>query len=179
MTLDIYKKKKKPMVANLFDQLPTDVIYYEIFPYLDYNSRVTANLLLPLKDRLRTPLRKDAVIEISMLFATQKILPLLRTFNKPTTSLAYKTRLILKIWRYLLDFPILLQYSNRFREITYLKAIELKLSLDEKQHNFSKYACKKLNELLNNYLIFLEKTPFIREVGFQNKDGWTATNKVF
>ena len=53
-------------VTHLFDQLPTDMIYYEIFPYLDYDSRVTANLLLPQEDRLRTPLRKDAALEFQV-----------------------------------------------------------------------------------------------------------------
>ena len=48
--------------THLFDELPTDMIYYEIFPYLDYNSRVIANLLLPRQDRLRRPLEKDVVI---------------------------------------------------------------------------------------------------------------------
>jgi hypothetical protein len=71
------------MVQNLFDQLPTDIIYYEIFPFLDYNSRVCANLLLPLKDRLRIPLRKDAVNEMTIHLAITRVTPLLKKYNKP------------------------------------------------------------------------------------------------
>ena len=49
-------------MPHLFDNLPTDIIYYEIFPFLDYDSRVTANLMLPRKDRIGHPLKKDAAL---------------------------------------------------------------------------------------------------------------------
>ena len=69
-------------ITHLFDQLPTDMIYYEIFPYLDYNSRVTANMLLPLQDRLRTPLRKDAVLEFTMRLGSTLITSLIKNQQK-------------------------------------------------------------------------------------------------
>jgi hypothetical protein len=167
------------MYKNLFDQLPTDIIYYEIFPYLDYNSRVCANLLLPLKDRLRTPLRKDSVLEFSILQATKIITPILKKFNHPSTTRAYRTRLILKIWRTLVNYPILVQYNQRYRDMSKIKTEEFYEILDTDANEFSKYTTKKLKELLKNYLLFLERHPFIREINFAKNENWTATNTVY
>jgi hypothetical protein len=40
--------------STVLDNLPYQVIQYEIFPLLDYNSRINLNMCLPVWDRVRT-----------------------------------------------------------------------------------------------------------------------------
>ena len=40
----------------LFDNLPLEIIRYEIIPYLNYYERTAVNLCLPPQDRMSTPL---------------------------------------------------------------------------------------------------------------------------
>ena len=42
----------------LFDNLPFDIIRYEIIPHLNYYERMAVNISLPPQDRIRTPLKK-------------------------------------------------------------------------------------------------------------------------
>jgi hypothetical protein len=41
-------------ISTVLDNLPYQVIQYEIFPFLDYNSRINLNMCLPVWDRVRT-----------------------------------------------------------------------------------------------------------------------------
>ncbi len=162
-------------VTHLFDQLPTDMIYYEIFPYLDYNSRVTANLLLPHQDRLRTPLRKDAVLEFQMRYATTVILSLIHKQANARSKLV-RNRLTLKIWRTLPLFPELVQYSCKFRETVVAKTIELMDPSLEDLETTTPYTRKTLRALCVSFLLSLENSyPYIREVALSNEqENWSA-----
>ena len=42
----------------LFDNLPFDIIRYEIIPHLNYYERMAVNISLPPQDRIRSPLKK-------------------------------------------------------------------------------------------------------------------------
>ena len=162
-------------VTHLFDQLPTDMIYYEIFPYLDYNSRVTANLLLPRQDRLRTPLRKDAVLEFAMRFGSTSLVTLIRK-QGTTTNPITRNRMSLKIWRTVPLFPELFQYNSRFREVMAAKAAEFSdPSLEEIVH-ITSYTRKELKRLCEAFLLSLETSyPYKREVATSSsKDDWSA-----
>ena len=162
-------------VTHLFDQLPTDMIYYEIFPYLDYNSRLTANLLLPHKDRLRTPLRKDAVLEFQMRYATTVILSLIHKQANARSKLV-RNRLTLKIWRTLPLFPELVQYSCKFRETVVAKTIELMDPSLEDLETITPYTRKTLRALCVSFLLSLENSyPYIREVALSYpRENWSA-----
>ena len=162
-------------VTHLFDQLPTDMIYYEIFPYLDYNSRVTANLLLPLKDRLRTPLRKDAALEFAMRFGSTIIASLLKKQANAGNPIG-RNRLTLKIWRTVPLFPEIFQYNQRFRGVIAAKAADFsELSSDELTHT-TPYTCKELKRLCEAFLLSLETSyPYKREVNISSsRENWTA-----
>lgn len=162
-------------VTHLFDQLPTDIIYYEIFPYLDYNSRVTANLLLPHKDRLRTLLRKDAVLEFQMRYATTVMLSLIHKQSCARSNFA-RNRLTLNIWRTLPLFPELVQYSLKFRETVMAKTIDvMNPSLEDLEH-ITPYTRKTLRGLCLSFLISLETSyPYIREVPLSYpQENWSA-----
>ena len=160
-------------VQHLFDQLPTDMIYYEIFPYLDYNSRVTANLLLPRKDRLSIPLRKDAVLELSMKMASQHLTSLILKQRDAKSNLA-RNRLSLKIWRTLQLYPQLVQYNSHFRTIVIEKAKEFSDPDLDQVLRVTPYTRKELKKLCESFILSLETfLPFVRDVSMVS-EGWSA-----
>jgi len=151
-------------VTHLFDQLPTDMIYYEIFPYLDYNSRVTANLLLPQEDRLRTRLRKDAVVMLEMSMGKAAMGSLIKKQSRATNPIS-RNRLTLKIWRTITLFPSLYQYSSKFREVVAAKAVEFSDPSMVEYAHVSDYTRKELKKLCTNFLLSLETShPYICEL---------------
>ena len=164
-------------ITHLFDQLPTDMIYYEIFPYLDYNSRVTANMLLPLQDRLRRPLRKDAVLEFTMRLGSTLITSLIKNQQKAKNPIS-RNRFSLKIWRTVPLFPELFQYNIRFREVIAAKAAEFSDSSLAERLDISSYTRKELKKLCEGVLLSFETSyPYKREVSisYPRLQGvWTA-----
>lgn len=163
-------------IAPLFDQLPTEVIYYKIFPYLDYNSRVTANLLLPLKDRLRSPLRKDAVLEFTMRLGTTINVAIIEKQRTARSPIA-RNRLSLKIWRTLRLFPELFQYNASFRRILTEKAAEFSDPSLGQREDISPYTRKTLKKLCESFLLSLDEYPYVREVELSASRGnWSAVS---
>ena len=150
--------------THLFDELPTDMIYYEIFPFLDYNSRVTANLLLPKEDRLRTPLQKDAVIMLEMSLGKAAMGSLIKKQSRATNPI-FRNRLTLKIWRTVTLFPSLYQYNSKFRGVVAAKAVEFSDPSMAEYAHVSNYTRKELKKLCTNFLLSLETShPYIREL---------------
>jgi hypothetical protein len=163
------------MSKKLFDELPTDMIYYEIFPYLDYNSRVIANLLLPRKDRLRTPLRKDAVLEFALRFGSTILTSFVKKQGITRNPIA-RNRLTLKIWRTVPLFPELFQYNSRLREVMSAKAAEFcDLPIDELAH-VTPYTRKELKRLCEAFLLSLETSyPYKRKLSLSSSsENWSA-----
>lgn len=161
--------------THILDQLPTDVIYYEIFPYLDYYSRVTANLLLPQKDRLRTPLKKDAALQFQMRLASTILKSLVNKQARATNSIA-RNRLSLKIWRSVPLFPELFQYNSKFRKVITEKAAEFSDPSLEGVEHVSAYTRKELKKMCEAFLLSLETSyPYKREVSLScPQDNWSA-----
>jgi len=166
-------------ITHLFDQLPTDMIYYEIFPYLDYNSRVTANLLLPWQDRLRTPLRKDAVLEFQLMRGLDVIKPIIKK-QAAATSRVVRNRMSLKLWRTLPLFPELYQYGARFRAVAAAKATEFSDPSTYEMTQVSVYTRKELIKLCKAFLLSLETSyPYVRELDFPSPGGnWSAVGTL-
>jgi hypothetical protein len=166
-------------VMHLFDQLPTDMIYYEIFPYLDYDSRVTANLLLPLKDRLRTPLRKDAVLEFAMCFGGSILISFVNK-QGTTKNRITRNRMSLKIWRTVPLFPELFQYNSRFRAVISEKAAEFSDPSVEDMDHVTAYTRKELKRLCEAFLLSLETSyPYKREVATSSsQENWSAVKAL-
>lgn len=149
--------------THLFDELPTDMIYYEIFPYLDYNSRVTANLLLPRQDRLRTPLQKDLVVALEMRLGGATMTSLIRKQQRATNPIS-RNRLTLKIWRTVTLFPSLYQHNSKFREVVAAKAAEFSDPSMVEYAHVSNYTRRELKKLCTNFLLSLETShPYICE----------------
>ena len=160
--------------THLFDQLPTDMIYYEIFRYLDYDSRVTANLLLPQKDRLRTPLKKDAVLQFQLRLASTILVTLVNKQARAKNSVA-RNRLSLKIWRTVPLFPELVQYNSKFRAVITEKAVEFSDPSLEDLERVSPYTRKELKRLCEAFLLSLETSyPYKREVSLSSlQEDWS------
>ena len=162
-------------VTHLFDQLPTDMIYYEIFPYLDYNSRVTANLLLPRQDRLRTPLRKDAVLQFAMRLGSSFLVSLIRKQGTAQNRIT-RNRMSRKVWRTVPLFPELFQYNSGFREVMAAKAAEFSDPSVEDMDHVTAYTRKELKRLCEAFLLSLETSyPYKREVAASSpRENWSA-----
>jgi hypothetical protein len=150
--------------THLFDELPTDMIYYEIFPYLDYNSRVIANLLLPRQDRLRRPLEKDVVIMLEMSLGGATMSSLIRKQQRATNPIS-RNRLTLKIWRTITLFPSLYQHNSKLREVLAAKAADFSDPSMVEYAHVSNYTRKELKKLCTNFLLSLETShPYICEL---------------
>jgi hypothetical protein len=65
------KLKSTPLINSSphMLSLPLDVIHYELFPLLDYSSRIAVNRILPSQERKGTPLKEGSVDEFKILFA--------------------------------------------------------------------------------------------------------------
>ena len=155
--------KRTTMPTHLFDELPTDMIYWEIFPYLDYNSRVTANSLLLPKDRLGAPLKKDMLILFAIRYGSAHILKLLREQAKATNR-RWKATLTFKIWKQVLEYPEIVQYNRRFRDVIVDKAQELLDPDYDGKQTMTLYSKKRLEKACAKALAFIEAHPYIREV---------------
>jgi len=172
------KMPVKPLLDNLFDQLPTDMIYYEIFPYLDYESRVRANFLLPRKDRLSIPLRKNAVSQFQLMLGNARMRSLLRK-QREATNKTTRARLTLKIWRMMPLFPSLYQQNARFREVVAAKAVELSDPTFSGLDNVSAHTRKALKGICQAFLLSLETShPYLGEMDLDFRgDDWSAVGK--
>ena len=65
----LMKKKREVLTTysrqrlTVLDSLPVDVIKYNIFPLLDYQTRLNMNLCLPAWDRVQTRMPPESVIK--------------------------------------------------------------------------------------------------------------------
>jgi hypothetical protein len=93
----------------LFDNIPLDIILYEILPKLDYLSRIVVNSMLPPADRIRTPLDKKMTMKFELHFAKINLLKLLRQYNNQKIS--HETFL-----KEISTYATVLQYDKHFKE---------------------------------------------------------------
>ena len=160
-------------MPHLFDNLPTDIIYYEIFPFLDYNSRVTANLMLPRKDRIRHPLKKDAALGFAISLSSAILLKAVNSVPTSTTKLS-RCRKILNIYRNLVPkYIFLVEYSPRYREMMKLKCQDYINPAFEEYQTASPHLIKTMPVLCANILEMIEQSPFKREVCISKHHSWT------
>ena len=162
------------MSRYLFDELPTDMIYWEIFPYLDYNSRVTANLMLPPQDRLRIPLKKDAALQFQMRRSLKEVMALLDKQNNSPPGRQRNTY-TLRLWRQFQGrHKHLLQHSEWFRATILTTATRWLDPAFPWPACLSPYTRKTLVTILTNFRTNLDRDiPFVREVSYRGDD-WAA-----
>lgn len=160
-------------MPHLFDNLPTDIIYYEIFPFLDYDSRVTANLMLPYEDRIRHPLKKDAALGFAIRLSSVNLLKVVKSVPTATTKLS-RCRKILNIYRNLVPkYIFLTEYSPRYREMMKLKCQDYINPAFEEYQTASPHLIKTMPVLCANILEMIEQRPLKREVCDSKDPSWT------
>lgn len=162
---------------TILDQLPLDIIHYRIFRFLDWNSRVEANLLLPSAERIRVPLTKDAGISLMIRKEHDKLRRMLNILNNPYSSADDRFTGILNVMLELRESRYLIQYSIKFRDMAFerctsfadLESIEYTDTplTDEKK--------KLLSDVCKGTLKNLEVFPYQREVK-TTYDKWTPVN---
>ena len=110
-------------IPYLFDNLPLEIIRFEIMPYLDYFSKNTLNCMLPPQDRVRKRIDPEKILQLDIHIARNRLVRLLmqaykesddtiltREFSKYSFALQYN-----QLFRQ--EFPSLLGYRCIYPEI--------------------------------------------------------------
>ena len=158
---------------HLLDNLPLDVILYEIFPYLDYNSRVTANVMLPPQDRISIPLKKDCAIIFGLHLIWPKGAEVIEAIKERGNKLVISRR-HMKFGRTIHEFFFACQYRLDIRNalVAILTAFSNPDSM--RYEDMSPYVKKNLPPLAASQLEKLQaKYPFIKDVTLIKRDKWT------
>jgi len=95
-------------IPYLFDNLPLEIILYEIMPYLDYFSKTTVNCMLPPQDRTSTPINPEKILQLDIHIARNRLVRLLMQ--------AYKESDDTILTREISNYSVALQYNELFRE---------------------------------------------------------------
>jgi hypothetical protein len=157
---------------HLFDNLPTDIIYYEIFPFLDYDSRVTANLMLPRKDRIRHPLKKDAALGFAIRLSSVLLLKVVNSVATAKTKLS-RSRKVLQVYRtFVPKYIFLTEYCSKYREMMILKCQDYTDLTFEEYDTATPHTKKTLPILCANILEMIEQRPFKRAVADSRDESW-------
>jgi len=148
----------------LLDNLPLEIILYEISPYLDYNSRVITNYMLPPQDRVGTPLAKDAALQLEICMSITRIRKLVEA---STEAKGPRKRALglLKLFRNVEPLYFVCQYNNGFREAFLERTRAFADASNPEYDNVSRYIRKTLSTLCQKtHINIVEKYPFIRKV---------------
>ena len=170
--------KALPLNYNyLLDNLPLDVIQYEIYPYLDYNSKVTMNSMLPPQDRIRTPLKKDHALSIFIHFLAARLSSFITKYIYSANKIT-RMRSRFKMYRNLhLMYP-LFQHCRKMRDATIEKMIEMGDLEYEGYDRCSKYVRVNLSKLIRDELDKIhDSVPYLYEYKIMRcKDHWSAVD---
>jgi len=159
-------------MPHLFDNLPTDIIYYEIFPFLDYDSRVTANLMLPYEDRIRHPLKKDAALGFAIRLSSTLLHKVVNSVATARTKLS-RSRKVLQVYRtFVPKYIFLTEYSAKYREMMILKCKGYIDPTFEEYDTATPHIVKTLPGLCANILEMIEQRPFKRAVADSRDESW-------
>jgi hypothetical protein len=150
-------------MPSLYD-VPTDVIQFVIFPYLDNKSRFIANDVLhpsrQIEYRFPSRIQKDDIIRHATCIACTILDPLINTSN--TFTIQNLIYLLLKILNGHAD--ILLQYNPEFRRVAREKVREYSDIHNSGYYTVSKGFKKGAVNLCKLILERLHKVPYIRYV---------------
>jgi hypothetical protein len=153
-----------PLKHNyLLDNLPLDVIQYEIYPYLDYNSKVTMNSMLPPQDRIRAPLKKDHALSIFIHILAARLSSFITNFIHSANKLT-RVRSMFKMYRNLHLLYPLIQHCKKMRDATIEKMIEMSDLEYEGYDRCTKYVRVNLSKLIRDELDNIhDSVPYLYE----------------
>jgi hypothetical protein len=159
-------------VMYLFDNLPLDLIRFEIFPYLDWTDRVAVNACLPPSDRIRTPLAKDSGLIIVMKIQGVRLRKQLIS-SESVNSLAKKARWVLKIFRGFEKYNYLIQHHKKFRDMLIQKCKNYSNPENPEYIGTTRYIKKTLVKLCADIIEICEaKYPYKYEVNPYKDNVW-------
>ena len=158
----------------LFDNLPLDVIQYVMYPYLDYNSKVTLNCMLPPQDRIRTPLKSGVVLSVIIKILAVRLSRKLIGYDGLTPI--GRARKFLSLIRNFDRYHLILQHCKRARESVMDVLRDFSNPASERYGSSSKYVRTTCSLLSLAQIEKIEKdVPYISE--FQEIkccDHWSA-----
>jgi hypothetical protein len=158
----------------LFDNLPLDVIQYVMYPYLDYNSKVILNCMLPPQDRIRTPLKSGVGLSVIIKILAVRLSRKLIGFDGLTPI--GRARKFLNLIRNFDTYHLILQHCKRARESVMDVLRDFSNPASERYGSSSKYVRTTCSLLSLAQIEKIEKdVPYISE--FQEIkccDHWSA-----
>lgn len=161
-------------MTYLFDNLPLDVIQYEIYPYLDYNSKVILNCMLPPQDRIRTPLKNGVGLSVVIKILAVRLSRKLNEF--PGLTPIGRSRKFLNLIRNFDTYYLILQHCERARKNILDVLRDFSNPASERYGSSSKYVRTTCSILSLAQIEKIEKhVPYISE--FQEIkccDHWSA-----
>jgi len=159
---------------HLFANLPLDMIQFEIFPYLDYDTRVKVNLMLPVQDRIRTPLKKDAALQFAMALVATRLTSIMNKIAGNLDRRAVRNRYLLKLFRDIPKYFFVLQYNSKLREAILLKCADYSDPDNQEYANASPHVKKTLPDICRAILHLAETKPLMYEIqGVSKNMPWT------
>jgi len=157
----------------LFDNLPLDVIQYVIYPYLDYNSKVTMNCMLPPQDRIRSPLVKGAGVSIVIKILGRQLAKQI-TKCLDTTGLS-RTRIMMTLMRNYAKYYMIFQHCKAAREANIIAMQDFSNTESHRYGGSSKYVREKISAMAAGHLANIEALPYISEYQqIKCCDHWSA-----
>jgi hypothetical protein len=165
---------------NQFDLLPLEVIRHHIFPYLDYDGRNAVNqTLLPKRDYIRTQLVKDRVILVHIILVVVLIKKCMVTLENAKTIMG-RARGLLKLFRTLKKYPIILRYSERLRNTVIHKCKTFMDHTSTDYNGFTNNFKFTLTALCNDVIQISNTThPYIKTISIKIADDWSPIQKSY
>jgi len=162
------------MRNHLFDNLPLDVIQYAIYPYLDYNSKIILNCMLPPQDRIRTPLKTGVGLSVVIKILAVRLSRKLNEFAGLTHI--GRARKLLDLFRKFDKYYLILQHSKKARESILDVLRDFSDPASERYGSASKYLRTTCSLLTLAHIEKIETdVPYISEIQeIKCCDHWSA-----
>jgi hypothetical protein len=164
-------------MRTYFNLLPTDVIRYEIIPFLDYHSRVALNIYLDNDEKVIMPLNRDKIAQIAMMMATG---PIRKALDKATNAFGItRRRAILRLLSVVLPrHMVLTQYNSGFRAVIENK-IETYIDPSNREYDSS---CERFKnsmiEAVSRLRVLLDtKYPYLYSLTCLKEDIWSPVDE--
>lgn len=112
-------------MPSQFDDLPLDVIKYEILPFVanDYFARMGINSMVQPVERTSTPLRKNAAAELDMAFTLMSYKKKgLNVEGEVLESPAQRLEWLIEVFNFNIKDPHFIKYAKVFRDMITKKA---------------------------------------------------------
>ena len=168
-------------MPSKFDDLPLDVIKYEILPFVanDYFARMGINSMVQPVERTSTPLRKNAAAELDMAFTLMSYKKKgLNVEGELLESPAQRLEWLIEIFNFNIKDPHFIKYAKVFRDMITKKAQhyanpdidEYMLVSEDEKARLTLKATQILEVLAKNPYLY-EAYPSIRNETWSPIDG--------